>query len=78
MGARGARPRPQPRATALPVHAAGAACFYPRGVGAPVVGAARMRVAARRCWAAAGERRRSQPVLDLAEAEQPSRWPLRA
>ena len=47
MGAKGARPRPQPHATAFPTRAAGAASCCSCGVGAPVVGAAGLRVAAR-------------------------------
>ena len=53
-GGGGARPRPQPRAAASPTRAAGAASCCPRGVGAPVVGAARLRVAARLGLDAAG------------------------
>ena len=47
MGATGARPRPQPRATALPARAAGAASCCLRRVGTPVVRAAGLRIAAR-------------------------------
>ena len=83
MGARGARPPSQPRATAIPARAAGAASCCPRGVGAPVV-AARLRVGTRLGLDAVGRllaRRRSLPATPRqahAARVGPGRLPVRA
>ena len=64
MGARGARSRLQPRATALPARAARCVLLPARGGRAGGGGSSDARCSAlwpRRCWAAAGERRCSLP-----------------